>query len=35
MDRLTGRDAFGDIVANEEMQIIAQKILILKNYIVL
>lgn len=25
MDRLTGRDAFGDIVANEEMQIIAQK----------
>lgn len=25
MDRLTGRDAFGDIVVNEEMQIIAQK----------
>lgn len=25
MDRLTGRDAYGDIVANEEMQIIASR----------
>ena len=25
MERLTGRDAYGDIVANEEMQIIASR----------
>lgn len=35
MERLTGRDAYGDIVANEEMQIITSRGATMMIYIIL
>lgn len=35
MERLTGRDAYGDIVADEEMLILASRDITMMTYIIL